>query len=131
MKKAYTLIEIVLAIVILGILVIPIAFAYKQLTVSAARNADLSKAVELSGLEFSIVNSLSYDDATLAGGYNNLTANYQDSGYDLRRQVDYEAGTALTPQSLKRIAVTVYRSGSGQPVITTSTFRARNVTYGP
>ena len=130
-RKAYTLIEIIISIVILGIVIVPIAASYQQITVGLARSSDLSKAVRLSELEFSISNTIPYNDATLAGGYNNLTANYQGSGYDLRRQVAYEAGSDVTTQSLKGITVTVYKGESATPIIATKTLRAKNVTYGP
>ncbi|OGC05226.1 hypothetical protein A2276_04735 [candidate division WOR-1 bacterium RIFOXYA12_FULL_43_27] len=130
MKKAgFTLIEIIMAIVITGIIVISVASAYRQIVFSIGQNAKISKALDLSRLEFSIVNSIGYTDATLAGGYNNLTSNYQSSGFDLRRMVTYEAGDALSAQSLKHITVTVL-SGS-QTILSTDILRAKNVTYAP
>jgi prepilin-type N-terminal cleavage/methylation domain-containing protein len=129
-RRAYTLIEIIISIVILGIVIVPIAAGYQQITVGLSRSADLTKAVRLSELEFSIINTISYTDLTLSDGYNNLTANYQNSGYDLRRQVAYEAGSDVTAQSLKGITVTVYKGGGATPIITTKTLRAKNVSYG-
>lgn len=129
-RRAYTLIEIIISIVILGIVIIPIAAGYQQITIGVIKSSDLSKAVRLSELEFSIINTIPYNHATLAGGYNNLTANYQNSGYDLRRQVTYEAGSDVTTQSLKGITVTIYKGGSTTPIISTKTLRAKNVTYG-
>jgi len=128
-NKGFTLIELIMSIVIMGIVVVTVALAYGQIINSMVRSTDISKAVNLSELEFSIVNSISYTDASLANGTNTLAANYQSSGYDLRRQVSYDFGTDATPQSLKRITVTVYRTGSSTPLISTTTLRAKNVNW--
>ena len=120
-----------MSIVIAGIIIVSFASSYRQIIVGMAYNSDLSKAVALSELEFSTVNSISYTDLTLANGYNNLTSNYQGSGYDLRRQVSYDFGTDVSAQSLKRITITVYKTGSSTAIMSTVTLRENNVTYGP
>ena len=130
-KKGFTLIELIVSIVIAGIILISFAASYRQIISGLIYDSDLSKAIALSQLEFSIANSISYADATLAGGYNNLSVNYQGSGYDVRRQVSYDFGSDVTAQSLKRITITVYRTGSASPIMSTVTLRAKNVTYGP
>lgn len=130
-KKGFTLFELVITIVIAGIFLAGIANSYRQITEAVIRSSDLSKAISLSEREFSVVNTINYTDTTLADGYNNLSSNYQGSGYDLRRQVSYDAGTDATAQSLKRITVTLYRSGSASPILSTAALRARNVTYAP
>lgn len=130
-KKGFTLIELIISIVIAAIIIIVVANGYRQIVEAVARSSDLAKAVNLSEREFSMINSISYSDATLANGYNNLSSNYQSSGYDLRRQVSYDAGTDATTQSLKRITVTIYRSGSATPILTVVTLRTKNVTYAP
>lgn len=130
-KRGFTIIEIIITIVIAGILLPVVANSYRQITESVIMSSDISKAISLSEREFAVANSISYTDPTLAGGYNNLSSNYLSSGYDVRRQVEYAAGTDLSTQSLKKITVTVYRSGSASPLLTTSTLRTRNVTYEP
>ena len=130
-KKGFTLIELIVSIVIAGIILVSFAASYRQIMMGLVYDSDISKAVALSQLEFSIANSISYTDATLAGGYNTLTSNYQGSGYDVRRQVSYDFGSDVTTQSLKRIIITVYRSGSAAEIMKTATLRAKNVTYGP
>ena len=127
----FTLIELIVSIVIAGIILISFAASYRQIISGLIYDSELSKAIGLSQLEFSIANSISYTDPTLAGGYNNLSVNYQGSGYDVRRQVSYDFGSDVTTQSLKRITITVYRTGSAAEIMKTATLRAKNVTYGP
>ncbi|MFH1386496.1 MAG: prepilin-type N-terminal cleavage/methylation domain-containing protein [bacterium] len=130
-RNGFTLIETIMSIVILGIIIIPIAAGYMQIVTALSRSSDLAKAVNISKLEFSIVNNIDYSDAALANGYNTLTSNYQNTGYDLRRQVSYEAGSDVSTQSLKGITVTIYRPGSSTSIISTKTMRAKNVIYEP
>lgn len=128
-KHGFTLIEIIVSITIAGIILLSVSMAYQQLVAGIINNASLAKALDLSRLEFSIVNSIDYTDATLAGGYNNLTSNYQSSGFNLRRIVTFEAGDALSTQSLKHITTIVYLGS--KIIMSTDSLRAKNVTYQP
>jgi prepilin-type N-terminal cleavage/methylation domain-containing protein len=131
-NKGYTLIEIIIAIVIMGIIIFPIAGGYQALLTAMGNGSDLSKAVRLSELEFSIVNSLDYDSTTMTSGYDNTTVNYYNSGYTLRRRVEYRSGNNSSLQSLKAITVWIYRNGDPRKIIlTTQTFRENNVFFGP
>mgnify|MGYP001565770134 CR=1 FL=1 len=130
-RKGFTLIELIVSIVIAGIILISFTASYRQIIMGLVYDSDLSKAIGLSQLEFSIANGISYTDAALANGYNNLTFNYQGSGYDVRRQVSYDFGSDVSTQSLKRITITVYKTGSASAIMSTVTLRAKNVTYGP
>jgi len=131
MKKAYTLVELIMTIVIIGLIIIPIASGYKQIVATSAQNSKISKGVNISELEFSIINNTSYTDPALANGYNNLTSNYEGSGMDLRREVSYLAGTDATAQSIKQITVTIYAGGTSSVVLKTTTYRTKNVIYAP
>ncbi|MFA5097014.1 MAG: prepilin-type N-terminal cleavage/methylation domain-containing protein [Candidatus Margulisiibacteriota bacterium] len=130
-RKGFTLIELILSVVVAGMILLSFAASYRQMIAGLIYDSDLSKAIALSQLEFSIINSISYTDPSLSNGYNALTSNYKGSGYDMRRQVSYDLGTDATAQSLKRITITVYRGGSASPILSTVTLRAKNVSYGP
>ena len=130
-RKAYTLVELIIAIVIAGIVLVSVANGYRMMVEAMVKSSNIAKAINLSENEFAIVNAISYTNATLANGYNNLTSNYQSSGFDLRRQVSYDSGTDATAQSLKRITITIYKSGSGTPIISVVCLRAKNITYAP
>ena len=126
----FTLMEMVVAIVVMSILLLSVATAYRSISSGMVSNSKYSKAVNLSQMEFSKVYSISYTDATLANGYNNLTVNYDGSGYDLRRQVSYQAGSDVSIQSLKKITVSIYPSGSSTPVLSIVALRPKNIIYG-
>jgi prepilin-type N-terminal cleavage/methylation domain-containing protein len=89
-RGGFTLIELIMTIVIMGIIVVASASSYRNLIERAFQSTDIVKAVNMARVESSVVNSISYSDATLSNGYNNLTSNYLSSGYDLRRQVSYQ-----------------------------------------
>lgn len=121
-NKGFTLIELIMAIVIMAIIVIFVANAYNNIVYMSVKKTDWSKAVRLLEFESSYENSIDYNSVS------NLTrTNYMGSGYDIQTTVTYEAGSGATTQSLKRITILVSRSGI--PVITNVTFRAKNVNW--
>ncbi len=130
-KRGYTLVELIITIVIASIIITSVAMGYRQIVEAIVRSGEFSKAINLSEREFSIINSLPYNDSTLANGYDNTTTNYANSGYDLRRRVNYVKGNDSMPQSLKRIIVDVYKPSNPNPILEVATYRANNVTYGP
>ena len=107
-----------------------IALTFKQISEALGHNSALNKAVYLSQQDFAVADSISYTDPSLANGYNNLNLNYDNSGYNLRRQVSYYLGTDVSVQSIKRITVSVYQP-DGTLILSTGTYRTKNVTYGP
>jgi prepilin-type N-terminal cleavage/methylation domain-containing protein len=130
-NKGYTLIELVVAMVVLGILVLAVAKVFQPMIQLIGYNTKLSRAVQLSAREFSIVNSLQYTDAAISNGTNLLQTNLLNSGLDVRRQVSYDFGSDASTQSLKRITVIIYATGATTPMMTTVTLRAKNVSFGP
>jgi len=129
-NRGISLIELIMAIVIGGIIFLSVSLTYKQIYESIADNIIISRAVKLSEREFSIIYNIPYGDITLANGYNHITNNYGNSGLNLRRTVSYEAGTDVSAQSMKRIAVTIYKTGSSEVFMRLVTIRTKNVRFG-
>ncbi len=129
-NRGISLIELIMAIVIGGIIFLSVSLTYKQIYESIADNIIISRAVKLSEREFSIIYNIPYGDITLANGYDHITNNYGNSGLNLRRTVSYEAGTDVSAQSMKRIAVTIYKTGSSEVFMRLVTIRTKNVRFG-
>ena len=131
--EGFTLIEIIISIVLMGIILGTLALGYRQLVKAIFVNQDISEAICLSRMEMAMIDNLNYSDATLAHGYDNITANYNSSGYDLNRSVSYAAGNDASAESLKKITVKIVPSGgsfTSDVLITSIIYRAKNVTIG-
>jgi len=118
-KLSFTLIEIVMTIVVLGIIAVPVGIMSIEYMQSIAYSREIVIAEGLAKTEIAKINNLSYSDVTLADAYDNTNANYEGYTLDVRREVDYVAGSS---NNLKNVIVTVYRGG-------TTTLLAKVVTY--
>lgn len=122
----FTLIEIITAIVLISIIMIPVALIGMEYVRSMAYADSLTAASNLARREMSIVNNLSYSDPTLASGYDVTTPNYAGYNYSVRRTVDYVAGTN---NNLKRVRVRLFPSGSAGQLTEVDTY-VMNVQFG-
>lgn len=124
-KRGFTLVELIMAIIVVGIISIPISLSLGQHIRSAAVSQDYSTAINLGRFEMELVNNLAY------ANINSLTsANYQGYSYDVVRTVSYAQGSGATPESLKKITVDVKKSGSTTVLVSFVTYVAANVSYG-
>ncbi len=124
-KRAFTLIELVMTITLMGIVLIPLGLMSLEFTRAIVYSRDVGSAEALAKLEMAKINNLSYADPTLAAGYDNTTVNYEGYPYDLRRSV-----TAGPVANLKQVRVRVYPAGNtAQPLLNLLTYVA-NVTFG-
>lgn len=105
-ENSFTLIELIITIVVLGIVMIPVGLMSMEYVRGIAYSRDLTVIEGLAKLEMSKINNLDYNDATLANGYNNTSTNYEDYPYDLRRTVEEIGG-------IKKVQVRVYLAGDG------------------
>ncbi|MDP3789402.1 MAG: prepilin-type N-terminal cleavage/methylation domain-containing protein [Candidatus Omnitrophota bacterium] len=112
-ERGFTLIEVITAITLMAIIMIPIALFAMEYVRSIAYNDSLSMATNLACREMAIVNTLSYTDPTLANGYDLTTQSYAGYGYNLRRTVNYLPGTSST---VKRVRARIYPAGSTEQV---------------
>jgi len=128
-RKGFTLFELIVTIVILGIMAVPLSLTLFKHLESVTISKDLTQAVNLGRYHVEEMNNRIFTHADLAVGTYNLP-NYKGYPYDLTRIVSYTQGSDLTAEGLKKIQVDVKRAGQATPLATFITFVARNVNYG-
>lgn len=124
--SGFTLIELITAVVLIAIIMIPVALIAMEYVRSTAYADSLTMAVNLARREMSVVNNLSYSDPTLADGYDNTTQEYAGYSFDLRRTVNYVPGTN---NNLKRVRVRIFPNVSTNQLIELAAY-VMNVQFG-
>jgi prepilin-type N-terminal cleavage/methylation domain-containing protein len=122
-QKGFTLVELVMTIVVVGIISIPLAILVREHLRSTVQSNNYAMAMNLARFEMERVKNMSYASVVAA----NFT-NYQGYNFDVTRTVTFVQGTAVTAESLKRVVVTVTQGGV--TLATLMTYIPRNVTYG-
>lgn len=126
-RSGFTLIELIMTIVLVGIISVPLSLFVVQTAQSTFKVHDHSIGASLARLEMEKVNNIAY--ASLATGTTNFS-NYQGYPYNVQRTVAYVFGDNAAVESLKSIIVTVTRAVDSTTVLTLRTYRAKNVAYG-
>ncbi len=121
-RKGFSLIELVMTIIVIGIVAVPLGLLVSRHYASVFVSQDYHTAMNLARFEMERVKKMSYANV--------VTATTQRSGYDLITTVTFVQGTALTPESLKRVVIDVRKTGTVPIIYSLATYRARNVTYG-
>jgi len=121
----FTLIELVLVIVVLGLTAVPLSLLLTEHIEGSVMSNDKALALQLGRMEMERVANLAYANVTSAS-----FSNYQGYGFDVTRTVSYGAGGMWTPESLKQITVTVKKTGQADVLVNFITYRARNVIHG-
>ena len=124
--RAFTLIETIMAIVLLGIIAVTVGIFITQQMQAVVWSDQYATALNLARLEMETVYNIPV--------YNNITSlttnNYDSYGFDVVRTVSYIFGTDLTAQALKQVAVEVHLSGSGASFLTLKTYIAKGMSIG-
>ena len=126
-KRGFTLVETIVVIIILAIISITLAIFVTNQLQAVVRSNEFTNAVNLARLEAEVVNSTAY--ASLTTG-TTTTTNYKSYPYDVIRTVSYVFGTDLTAESLKQITIVVRPNGKSNNLVTYTTYRAKNITFG-
>jgi len=124
-KGAWTLFELIMAIIVIGIVSVPLSMLIFQHFDSSFLVDDLTNGYHLAQLEMETVKNIIYTDLSI--GTTN-TANYRGYPYDLRRIVSFIANNP--PDSLKEITVEIRKAGDTDVIIRLITRRTGNVTFG-
>jgi prepilin-type N-terminal cleavage/methylation domain-containing protein len=124
-RKAFTLVELIMTIIIVSIISIGLALMLSQHIEGAFYSEDLTTALNLARLEMEKVNNMSYANINSA----NFT-NYEGYSYDLTRTVAYQYGNASSTESTKKVTVEVKKAGTSAVLISLVTYLAKNISYG-
>jgi len=114
-----------MAIVVVGIIAIPLSLLLSQHVQSLFVSADYATAVNLARLEMERVNNLAYANINSA-----TFSNYEGYNYNVVRTVSYAQGNAASAESLKKITVEVTKSGSATVLLSLNSYMVKNVSYG-
>lgn len=107
-NNAFTLIELIVTIVVLGLVLIPLGLMCGEYMGAIVYSRDSGVAENLVKTEMAKVNNLAYGDPTLATSVDSTTSNYEGYPYDLRRKVDGVSGYG---SDLKEVNIWVYPPG--------------------
>ena len=121
----FTLIELVMAIVVAAIIVIPLSVTISAYVKGAFASQNTAMAVALARYDIERVNKMPYGQMVSA----NFT-NYLGYEYDVIRTVSYLQGNGSSAESLKKITVDVSRSGDPAILASFTTYFANNIVYG-
>jgi len=121
-NKAFTLVELIMTIVVVGIIALPISITIAKQVQSVYVSQDYTLALNLARLEMEkIINT---DYLSIA---NATTNNYQGYSYNVATAVSEVVSGA---QAYKIISISVTKSGSATVLVTLKNYIVNNVTWG-
>jgi prepilin-type N-terminal cleavage/methylation domain-containing protein len=124
-KRSFTLIELIMTIVVVGIIALPISITLAKHVQSVAVSQDYTTALNLARLDMEQVLNTAYASISSAS-----FSNYQGYAYNLSRTVTYAQGSSGTTESLKLVSISVTRSDSATVLVNLKTYIAKNITLG-
>lgn len=114
-----------MAVIVMGIVSVPLSLLISEHVPAMFQSEDYSIALNLARYEMEKVNNLAYTSISNAS-----YSGYQGYDYDVTRTVTYARGSGTSSESLKKITVSVRKSGSAQVITNFITYVARNAAYG-
>lgn len=124
-ERGFTLIELIMTIIVVGIVAIPLSLLITEHLQSVVVSKDHTLARDLAQFEMEKVNNMNYANIISAN-----SSDYLGYGYDITRTVTYAQGNATTPESLKQIQVDVTEGGGSQVLFSLTTYLTNHVNYG-
>lgn len=124
--KGFTLIELIMAIVVVGIVALPISVTLARHVQSIFESQDMTIATNLARFDLELMNNTDYTSIASAS-----FTGYQGYGYDLTRTVSYVNinNWWFSTESTKKITVQVTKSGSATVLVRLVTYISRNIRY--
>lgn len=125
-KRAFTLIELIMTIVVVGIIALPISIMLAKHVQSVFDSQDRTSALNLARLKMEEVLNTPY--ANIAIG--TTSSNYPGYSYNVITTVSETKPSPESTEGFKLIIVSVTKSGSATVLVTLKTYIAKNVTVG-
>jgi prepilin-type N-terminal cleavage/methylation domain-containing protein len=120
----FTLIELIMTIVVVGIVAIPISITLSKHVQSVFISQDITMATNLARADLEQMNNTAYASIVSA-----TLNNYQGYNYNLTRTVAFVNGTALTAESTVKVTDQVTASGSATVLAKLVTYISKNIRY--
>ncbi len=124
-RRGFTLIELVLTFVLVGLTAIPLSLTVVAQMEALRESADLTAAADLGRLEMERVRMLDFDRIVSA-----VFPRYGGGGYDVVRTVSYLYGGRRSAEALKKVRVEVRPTGKTRTLAVFITYYAKNAGYG-
>ncbi len=125
LKKSFTLIELIMTIVVLGLIAIPLSISLTAQVEGLVKSGQYTQALNLARYEMERVNNLPF-----ASVITTRFSRYQGYPYDVVDTVRYVQGGSASAEALKQIAISVSNAGTSQVLTSLTTYIAKNVKYG-
>ncbi len=124
-KGAFTLIELIMTIVVVGIVAVPLSLLVSQHISSLFVSEDLTMAYQLARAEMERVLNLPFANITTAA-----FSGYEGYNYDVARIVVYAQGSNASPEGLKKVTTQVTKANGTDVLADVVMYTAKNVGYG-
>ena len=124
-NRGFTLIELIMTIVVVGIVALPISLTLGKQVQSVFVSRDYTMALHLARFKMETIFNTAYASITSA-----TDSSYQGYAYNVTTTVSYAFGTSLTTESVKLVTVSVTKTGSATVLVTLNNYIVKNVTWG-
>lgn len=123
-QKAFTLIELIMTIVVVGIVALPISITLSKQVQSVFTSKDYTMATNLARFDLELMNNTAYASISSSGPL----SNYQGYAYDLTRTVSV-INPLVGTESTKKVTVQVTKAGSAVVLVKLVTYISNNIRY--
>jgi prepilin-type N-terminal cleavage/methylation domain-containing protein len=125
-KRSFTLIELIITIVVVGIVALPISVTLAKHVQSVFVSQDYASALNLA--RFRIEEVLNTPYASIAAG--TTYSNYPGYAYNVITSASETKPKPHSKEGLKLVTVSIAKPGMATPLVTLRTYIVKNVTWG-
>ncbi|MDD5565482.1 MAG: prepilin-type N-terminal cleavage/methylation domain-containing protein [Candidatus Omnitrophica bacterium] len=123
-KKAFSLVELIITIIVLAIVGIPLSLLLSGHVLGTLRCEELALADNLARFEMEVLYNMPYEKIESAH-----FLRYQGYDLDAVRTVEYVHGSGLSEESTKKIIVEMRKPGSPAALARYATYLSKNIQY--
>lgn len=124
-RGGFTLIELIMTIVVLGIVAVPFSLLLYEHVEAVFLSQDDIMALHLARYDIERMNKTAFDSIATA-----TNSNYLGYPYTVTRTVTYAYGNSGSTEALKKIVVAVTKSGQSAVLASLTTYVVKNVQFG-